>query len=660
MKERLRMDGHPFAEFLSLPVNPDEAWQGGVAELAELLGIPSEESPSRMGMILWRCMPCDLVHARPIIPDGGSPFDQFVDAMLGLSEEHNFPCRPARIDCNDRQLAEELNRQLDGSGTVARYCPRMDEWNAVIRDMVDHLQSAAPPQLPSLREAGCTDEQIGQFAAAAADFYRAKLWELLDDSDLIKIEMPKPPRNLKHAVVLGAGSQSYGLGFYNDAEDHNALMARQADPRQMSLFSFVYESPANVASGDIDLWEELALPLETGEAFPDANLFSPDGPRRPMPKEVDFITIVLKGLAETSEVELDSGLWTKWIEVSGKRRKCVFSIPNLLDPPDRAEWMRRGKTPDRRSHEVHFKRVQEFIETCGQGMSLDELNEAINTRFTGRSLDDYELPRNTAAERAEALCQEALESFGRRRVLLARAALDEDPNHVEASVLLAESTHPIDRRVELFQNAQRAAAKALGADMNQLAGQFWGLHETRPYMRASHGLAVALAEAGQVSDAIEQYREMLRLNPNDNQGVRYEIVPLLLEQDRQAEAIAVLDEYPEETAMWLYLKALVEFRRSRRSAAARNALRAAFRANHHVVTLMQSDEPPRMPESYALGSPEEAAICLQELETVWDETDGYLGWMFQEFYSWERDQAKRLRDLKRRKRKQNDTRKGRR
>ena len=251
----------------------------------------------------------------------------------------------------------------------------------------------------------------------------------------------------------------------------------------MSLFSFVYESPADVASEDVELWKELDLPLETGEAFPDANLFSPDGTRRPTPKEIDFLTIVLKGLAQTSEEELDSGRWTKSVHVSGKRRKCTFSIPNLLSPPDRAEWIRRGKMPDRRSHEIHFRQVQEFIDSVGEGMNIDELNEAINARFTGRSLDDYELPRNTPSERAEALYQDALECYGRRRVLLAREALAEDASHVEASILVAESTRAVDRRMELFQNAKQSAATALGKDMEGLAGEFWGFHETRSYMR---------------------------------------------------------------------------------------------------------------------------------------------------------------------------------
>ncbi len=101
------------------------------------------------------------------------------------------------------------------------------------------------------------------------------------------------------------------------------------------------------------------------------------------------------------------------------------------------------------------------------------------------------------------------------------------------------------------------------------------------------------------------------------------------------------------------MTALVEFRRSGRSEKAKKALRAAFKCNDYVLKLLQSDEPPQMPESYALGSPEEAAICLQELQTVWEETEGFLAWMFQEYFLWERDRAKRIRDQKRKNKKKN-------
>ena len=55
----------------------------------------------------------------------------------------------------------------------------------------------------------------------------------------------------------------------------------------------------------------------------------------------------------------------------------------------------------------------------------------------------------------------------------------------------------------------------------QYAGHFWGFLETRPYMRARAGLAGTLLKLGDIDGAVGHYRDMLKLNPNDNQGIRY-------------------------------------------------------------------------------------------------------------------------------------------
>jgi len=167
-------------------------------------------------------------------------------------------------------------------------------------------------------------------------------------------------------------------------------------------------------------------------------------------------------------------------------------------------------------------------------------------------------------------------------------------------------------------------------------------------MRACHGLANALQAAGQSNDAILEFQEMLRLNPNDNQGVRHELIPLLVAHNREPDAIRLLDTYQEETAFWAYMKSLVEFRRSGNSPVSKKAMRSAFKANQHVVAVIQSTQPPRFPDSYALGSPEEAITCIEEMDKAWEETEGYVEWMFREYFTWEKEQAKKSRDQKRR------------
>jgi len=49
----------------------------------------------------------------------------------------------------------------------------------------------------------------------------------------------------------------------------------------------------------------------------------------------------------------------------------------------------------------------------------------------------------------------------------------------------------------------------------------WGFIENRAYLRAIQYRADLFADEGKKEEAIELYRLLLRLNPNDNQGVRY-------------------------------------------------------------------------------------------------------------------------------------------
>lgn len=51
----------------------------------------------------------------------------------------------------------------------------------------------------------------------------------------------------------------------------------------------------------------------------------------------------------------------------------------------------------------------------------------------------------------------------------------------------------------------------------------WGVIENRPYMRAIQYRADLFDDANEKEKAIELYRLLLKLNPNDNQGVRYTI-----------------------------------------------------------------------------------------------------------------------------------------
>jgi len=49
----------------------------------------------------------------------------------------------------------------------------------------------------------------------------------------------------------------------------------------------------------------------------------------------------------------------------------------------------------------------------------------------------------------------------------------------------------------------------------------WGILENRQYLRAICDKAAISQTAGNLKEAEELYRLILKLNPNDNQGIRY-------------------------------------------------------------------------------------------------------------------------------------------
>jgi tetratricopeptide (TPR) repeat protein len=149
----------------------------------------------------------------------------------------------------------------------------------------------------------------------------------------------------------------------------------------------------------------------------------------------------------------------------------------------------------------------------------------------------------TPLEEAQDLMYEAWDATGARRAQLARKALEISPDCADAYVLLAEEkARTVQKAGDFFAQGVAAGERALGTEMfEEDAGHFWGILETRPYMRAREGLARCLWEVGEREAAIGHYREMRGLNPNDNQGVRYVLLDCLLAMGQRWRFTEVLE-----------------------------------------------------------------------------------------------------------------------
>lgn len=214
------------------------------------------------------------------------------------------------------------------------------------------------------------------------------------------------------------------------------------------------------------------------------------------------------------------------------------------------------------------------------------------------------------------------------------------PDHIEAIHHLAmvlSDRGLSDEARGLWEQAVRIGRKAFPSEFDTQEDLLeWGWLDNRPFLRALHGLGLACLRAGDVEEALKIFQELLRLNPNDNQGNRVVAGRMLVQLGKLDEALDLYGRYPEDIMPdTLYGRALVLFQMERKREANR-ALRRAIEDMPLVAKeLLKARH--RLPKSVIEGSIEvggadEAYYYWQEWGSLWKETPGALEWL-REYYT---------------------------
>jgi len=262
---------------------------------------------------------------------------------------------------------------------------------------------------------------------------------------------------------------------------------------------------------------------------------------------------------------------------------------------------------------------------------LSELTRGvIPSQFIGD--DPFDDGEDSALLRAQNIMYDAWEAGSKRaRIALARDALAVSDLCADAYVLLAdEAAKNIIETRSYLEQAVAAGEQAVGThSFEHDVGRFWGLLETRPYMRARADLAQCLWDLGERENAARHMLDLLRLNPNDNQGLRYILMSWLLALDDREGLEKILTDYPEVSAWASYSQALLLFKHHGPARAAAKALKEAVETNAHVVDFLLRTKriPATLPEYYSPGSKEEAVFYINDNRENWAATKGALQWM---------------------------------
>jgi len=210
---------------------------------------------------------------------------------------------------------------------------------------------------------------------------------------------------------------------------------------------------------------------------------------------------------------------------------------------------------------------------------------------------------------------------------------DEDLGAIDALVQQSDSEKNKKRRIQLLQQAVNMGRGQLGSDFfEENSGFFWGLIETRPFMRALAGLADAYRQAHMREKSLRCYQECLLLCPNDNLGVRYLVPAVLMEMGSFNEAQEVLEQHSEEmeySAFLSYSRALCLIAQGAAKKSIQSALQVATGCNTSVPALLCSDKQlPAADSPYcASGDRNEAIFYVSENRMLWRNVKGALEYL---------------------------------
>lgn len=241
-------------------------------------------------------------------------------------------------------------------------------------------------------------------------------------------------------------------------------------------------------------------------------------------------------------------------------------------------------------------------------------------------------PARSPLEQAQHLAWDAWDAATPQQAAkLARQALAISPDCADAYNVLAETeATSLEEACDFYHNGVAAGARGLGEDFFAAnKGHFWGMIETRPYMRARLGLADCLWAMGRQQESISHCEALLDLNPNDNQGVRDILLSRYLIIGNDEGAARLYQHYPDDwSAAFLWSRVLLDFRRGD-PAAAKASMKVAMKCNPHVAAFFagKTKLPAELPEGYSPGDRDEAALYVAAFAQAWMASPGAMEWL---------------------------------
>ncbi len=292
-----------------------------------------------------------------------------------------------------------------------------------------------------------------------------------------------------------------------------------------------------------------------------------------------------------------------------------------------------------REAENALKQLMAYIEEHQDELSDDVNEDTLVQKFmeefnASRSQGNVSVMPQTADDYLE-LAEDA--SSKQKKLEYLSKALELEPEHLDAARMAAElkAESPEALLLALSSLLEKGTAQMeKGGFFRDDMGDFWGVLETRPYMRLRHAHLEQLIGCGMMRRAAAEAEEMLRLCTADNLGVRYELMHLYAYLEDEDAALALQKQYDDYEESQMLLPLAVLFYKEEKFDRSLSYLQRLHQANKDTKKFLDAAAKDALdkyreqmgPYGYRLFSIEELICEYDENSYLFDSVGSFFGW----------------------------------
>lgn len=198
--------------------------------------------------------------------------------------------------------------------------------------------------------------------------------------------------------------------------------------------------------------------------------------------------------------------------------------------------------------------LQDFLKN-NNVENIDEANEKLQEFIKMYNSGEIEY-KNTPLDDAYEILEEAQYAKNEKEAIrLAKKAYEKSAECFDALLFQCDLEENGIKRMKLLNDGLEFEKNRLAKENyfdKENIGNFYGIFETRPYIRGLVTKIEYLLEEGKLRQACNICNEVLRLNNNDNLGTRYLLMAIYGVLEEEKDMLELYKRYPEENLEMLF------------------------------------------------------------------------------------------------------------